>query len=385
MHNDRHKPQESMRRGRRSKVASTGSDSGDRPGGPGPDAQPTQDLNVVRTQRLVDPRQVKRDLPMTLAANQTVVRSRAEVKRILSGDDDRLLVIVGPCSIHDETAALEYAERLVELRRELADQLCIVMRVYFEKPRTTVGWKGLIYDPHLDGSFDIENGIRLARSILLRVTELGLPAATEMLDPITPQYIADLVTWSAIGARTTESQTHRQMASGLSMPVGFKNSTDGRLQTALDAMAAARQPHAFLGIDENGLTAMIHTRGNAWAHIILRGGRHGPNYDPATIDGAIEALRAAGLPTGLMVDCSHANANKQFKNQPHVWRVVLMQRLAGKQDLIGLMLESNLFEGHQNLGDDPARLRYGVSITDQCLGWDESETLLREAHAQLGK
>ena len=385
MHNDRHKPQESMRRGRRSKVASTGSDSGDRPGGPGPDAQPTQDLNVVRTQRLVDPRQVKRDLPMTLAANQTVVRSRAEVKRILSGDDGRLLAIVGPCSIHDETAALEYAERLVELRRELADQLCIVMRVYFEKPRTTVGWKGLIYDPHLDGSFDIENGIRLARSILLRVTELGLPAATEMLDPITPQYIADLVTWSAIGARTTESQTHRQMASGLSMPVGFKNSTDGRLQTALDAMAAARQPHAFLGIDENGLTAMIHTRGNAWAHIILRGGRHGPNYDPATIDGAIEALRAAGLPTGLMVDCSHANANKQFKNQPHVWRVVLMQRLAGKQDLIGLMLESNLFEGHQNLGDDPARLRYGVSITDQCLGWDESETLLREAHAQLGK
>ncbi len=385
MHNDRHKPQESMRRGRRSKVASTGSDSGDRPGGPGPDAQPTQDLNVVRTQRLVDPRQVKRDLPMTLAANQTVVRSREEVKRILSGDDGRLLAIVGPCSIHDEAAALEYAERLVELRRELADQLCIVMRVYFEKPRTTVGWKGLIYDPHLDGSFDIESGIRLARSILLRVTELGLPAASEMLDPITPQYIADLVTWSAIGARTTESQTHRQMASGLSMPVGFKNGTDGRLQTALDALAAARQPHAFLGIDEDGLTAIIHTRGNPWAHIILRGGRHGPNYDPATIDGAVEALKAAGLPTGLVVDCSHANANKQFKNQPHVWRVVLMQRLAGNRNLIGLMLESNLFEGHQKLGDDPAQLRYGVSITDQCLGWDETETLLREAHTQLGK
>ncbi len=385
MRSDQHKRRGNARRRRGGEVAAppAGIDDAARAADSG--AQPTQDLNVVRTQRLVDPRQVKRDLPMTAPANRTVIQGREEVKRILSGEDERLLVVVGPCSIHDEGAALEYAERLVNLRRELADRLCIVMRVYFEKPRTTVGWKGLIYDPHLDGSFDIESGIRLARSILLRVTELGLPAATEMLDPITPQYIADLVTWSAIGARTTESQTHRQMASGLSMPVGFKNSTEGRLQTALDAMAAARQPHAFLGIDENGLTAIIHTRGNAWAHVILRGGRNGPNYDPATIDGALEALRAAGLPSALMVDCSHANANKQFKNQPHVWRVALMQRLAGKQDLIGLMLESNLFEGSQKLGSDPSGLRYGISITDQCLGWDESETLLREAHTRLGE
>ena len=345
--------------------------------------QVTQDLNVVRTRALVYPRQVKREIPMTLAANRTVVASRAAVQQILSGEDRRLLAIVGPCSIHDEAAAWEYAQRLHALAGELADRLCLVMRVYFEKPRTIVGWKGLLYDPHLDGSFDIEAGIRTGRRLLLRITEFGLPAGTEMLDPITPQYIADLVTWAAIGARTTESQTHRQMASGLSMPVGFKNGTDGSLSAALDALAAARHAHTFLGIDNDGLTALIETRGNPWGHVILRGGRSGPNYDPATIAEAIRALAARGLPTGLLVDCSHANADKKFQNQAAVWHSVVAQRVAGNTNLIGLMLESNLFQGNQPLGDDPAQLRYGVSVTDECVGWEETETLLRAAHAAL--
>ena len=347
-------------------------------------ARPTQNLNVIRMRSLVCPREIKRELPMTLAANRTVVESRETVKRILSGEDGRLLVIAGPCSIHDERAALEYAGRLRDLSRELGERLYVVMRVYFEKPRTAVGWKGLINDPHLDGSFDIEGGIRKAREILLRITELGLPAATEMLDPIIPQYIADLVTWAAIGARTTESQTHRQMASGLSMPVGYKNGTDGSLQGALDAMSAARHPHSFLGIDDDGLTAIIETRGNPWGHLILRGGRSGPNYDPAIIAEAVAALRRAGMPAGLAVDCSHANSGKKFENQARVWRSVLAQRVAGNRDLIGVMLESNLHEGNRALGHDPAQLRYGVSITDECIGWEETETLLREGHALLG-
>ena len=346
--------------------------------------QPTYDLNVVRMRSLVYPRDVKRAQPGTLASNQTVVASREAVVRILRGEDRRLLAIVGPCSIHDERAALEYAQRLRTLADELSDRLCIVMRVYFEKPRTTVGWKGLINDPHLDGSFDIEHGIRIARAILLRITEMGLPAGTEVLDPITPQYIADLVTWSAIGARTTESQTHRQMASGLSMPVGFKNGTDGSFEIALDALASAREPHSFLGIDEAGTTVIIDTRGNPWGHLILRGGRSGPNYDRATIAEGTDALRRRGLSTGLLVDCSHANAKKRHENQALVWRSVIEQRTAGNMDLIGLMLESNLHEGNQPLGNNPASLRYGVSITDECIGWDQTEELLREAHARLG-
>jgi 3-deoxy-7-phosphoheptulonate synthase len=340
---------------------------------------PVQNVNVLRTRQLVYPQQVKRDLPLTPTAQQTVLESREVVKRILGDQDRRLLAIVGPCSIHDERAALEYARRLIELSSALADRVYVVMRVYFEKPRTVMGWKGLINDPHLNGSFDIGAGIQTARRILLEITELGLPAGTEMLDPITPQYIDDLVTWAAIGARTTESQTHRQMASGLSMPVGYKNGTDGSLQAALDAMNSARRSHSFLGIDENGRTAIIDTRGNPWGHLILRGGRSGPNYDPATIAKAVEALRGADLPAGLMVDCSHANSNKRFQNQALVWRSVIEQRARGNGDLIGLMLESNLFEGNQPLGDDPGALRYGVSITDACVGWEETEALLRDA------
>ncbi len=347
--------------------------------------QPTQNLNIIRTRTLIYPRQIKRELPMTATSHQTVVESREVVKAILSGADERFLVVVGPCSIHDEKAAMEYAERLKALSGELGDRIYVVMRVYFEKPRTTIGWKGLINDPHLDGSFDMETGLRLARKILLNITALGLPTGTEALDPITPQYIADLLTWAAIGARTTESQTHRTMASGLSMPVGFKNGTDGSLQVALDALAAVKHPQAFLGIDENGLTAVIETKGNPWGHIILRGGREGPNYAPAFVGQALAALENSGLPSGIMVDCSHANAEKRFFNQRRVFQSVIEQRAGGMPAVMGAMIESNLFEGNQKLGPDKRQLRYGVSITDECIGWEETELVLREAHAALGR
>ncbi len=321
---------------------------------------------------------------MTPATNATVINGREAVKRILRGEDSRLLVIVGPCSIHDEKAALEYAERLVELSKQLADRLCVVMRVYFEKPRTTIGWKGLIYDPHLDGTFDIQAGLLAARTILLKVGEMGMPAATEMLDPITPQYTADLVTWASIGARTTESQTHRQMASGLSMPVGYKNATDGNLQIAMDAMQAAGHPHNFLGIDTDGQTCVIQTKGNPWGHLILRGGRSGPNFAAEMVRTAVEQLQAGKLSPGLMVDCSHANSEKDHRRQAFVWRDVVAQRVAGNQHVIGLMLESNLFEGNQKLAN-PSDLKYGVSVTDACLGWDETKELLLHAHAAMGQ
>ncbi len=322
---------------------------------------------------------------MTPRANLTVVESRQSIKEILSGADKRLLVIVGPCSIHDEAAATEYANRLAGLRRQTSSTLYVVMRVYFEKPRTTVGWKGLIYDPYLNGSFAMEEGLRKARRLLLAITEMGVPAATEMLDPIVPQYIADLITWGSIGARTTESQTHRQMASGLSMPVGFKNTTEGNIQIAIDAMRSARSPHSFLGIDKDGRTAIVKTRGNPWGHLILRGGRDGPNYDPTSVAEAVAALRQADLPPAILVDCSHANSGKKFQQQEVVWRSVLEQRLAGNTALIGMMLESNLHEGSQPLPEDPTLLRYGVSITDECIGWEKTEELLREAHALLLK
>jgi 3-deoxy-7-phosphoheptulonate synthase len=257
------------------------------------------------------------------------------------------------------------------------------MRVYFEKPRTTLGWKGLIYDPHLDGSDDIEAGLTRAREILLRINELGLPAATEFLDPIVPQYIDDLVTWAAIGARTTESQTHRQMASGLSMPVGFKNSTDGSLQVALDAMLAARHPHSFLGIDSAGITSIIRTTGNTYGHLVLRGGKAGSNYDPESLSAAAEALKKAGLPEALMVDCSHANSAKVFARQEEVWNSVVAQRAAGNRSLVAVMVESHLFEGSQPLAADPAKLRYGVSVTDACVGWEATERMLRSGFHAL--
>jgi 3-deoxy-7-phosphoheptulonate synthase len=322
---------------------------------------------------------------MTEAANRTVVESREAVKRILRQDDGRLLVIIGPCSIHDPEAALDYASRLHVLSQELAERLCIVMRVYFEKPRTTVGWKGLIYDPYLDGSDDMATGLRIARQLLIDINDMGLPVGTEMLDPITPQYHADLIAWAAIGARTTESQTHREMASGLSMPVGFKNSTEGNLQVAINAMESARQAHTFLGIDQDGCTCVVRTTGNPWGHVVLRGGHTRPNYDAESLEDAGHRLDQAGLQPVLMVDCSHANANKQHERQEAVWNDVLRQRVAGNQSVMGMMVESNLAAGTQKIPEDRSQLRYGVSITDPCVDWETTERMLRHAHTQMGE
>lgn len=347
--------------------------------------QVTRDINVRSTVELIAPQRLIDELPMTEAANQTVVAGREAVRRILLGEDPRLLAIVGPCSIHDTAAALDYARRLQALSSQIDDRLCVIMRVYFEKPRTTLGWKGLINDPFLNGTFDIAAGLRLARKLLLDICELGLPAATEMLEPITPQYVADLVAWASIGARTTESQTHRQMASGLSMPVGYKNATDGNLQIAIDAMLSARHPHSFLGIDVQGRTCIVNTRGNPWGHLILRGGRSGPNYDAESLHLAEEALLAAGLAPNVMVDSSHANSEKDHRRQELVWDDVIGQRVQGNRNIIGLMLESNLCEGSQKLTGDLAALRYGVSITDACAGWEETRELLLRTHDRLGE
>ncbi len=346
---------------------------------------PTQDLHVREMVRLSPPRALKTALPMTEAANATVVRGRESVKAILERRDGRLLVVAGPCSIHDTAGALEYAGKLNGLRRELAGEMEIVMRVYFEKPRTTVGWKGLINDPHLDNSHDIEAGLNKARRLLLDINGLGLPAATEFLDPIIPQYLSDLIAWAAVGARTTESQTHREMASGLSMPVGFKNATDGSLQIAIDAMSAAMRPHSFLGIDQDGITSIVRTTGNPAGHVVLRGGRLRTNYDAESIREAEARLAQAGLPPVMMVDCSHANSEKQHARQEDVWHNVIEQRAAGTRSLIGLMVESNLFEGNQPIPKNPAELRYGVSISDACLGWEATERMMRWGHETLSK
>jgi len=347
--------------------------------------QPTNNLRVGEMVRLLPPGAIKSLFPMSEKANQTVVNGRQAVQNILRQEDPRMLVIAGPCSIHDVDGALDYAQRLSRMREELADRFCILMRVYFEKPRTTIGWKGLVNDPHLDGTYDIETGLKKARSLLLAIAAMGLPAGTEFLDPIVPQYLADLVSWAAIGARTTESQTHREMASGLSMPVGFKNGTDGMLQTAIDAMGAARHPHSFLGIDQEGVTSIVRTRGNPDGHLVLRGGRAKGNYDPASIADAEAALRKAGLPAVLMVDCSHANSGKQHARQEEVWCSVLEQRAAGNSALTGLMVESYLGEGSQPIPKDHGELRYGISITDACMSWDTTERILRTGAELLPK
>lgn len=339
--------------------------------------QQTSNLHVRDTRPLIKPRSLRQLMPMTESAARTVVEAREAIRGILQRRDHRLLVVVGPCSIHDVQAAREYATRLAALRQEVAGQFLVVMRVYFEKPRTTIGWKGLINDPHLDGSYDIEAGLKLARQLLLDLAGMGLPAATEVLDPIIPHYLADLISWAAIGARTTESQTHREVASGLSMPIGFKNATDGSLQIAMDALAAAMRPHHFLGIDEDGMTSVIRTTGNPDGHVVLRGGRDRPNYDPESIRAATAALQKSGLEPTVMVDCSHANSGKQHTAQEKVWDSVIEQRAAGNSSLIGLMVESNLNEGNQPFPNSLAELRYGVSITDACVNWDTTERLLR--------
>ena len=342
------------------------------------------DLRVSRIIRLSSPKDLKDKLPVDERIAGTVITGRREVENILTGKDSRLLVIVGPCSIHDTDAALEYARKLSALRTELQDDLCIMMRVYFEKPRTTLGWKGFINDPHLDDTYDIVHGLFYARKLLLDINAIGLPAATEFLDPITPQYVADVVSWAAIGARTIESQTHRQMASGLSMPVGFKNSTDGRLNVAVDAIRSAMHPHSFLGIDQEGHSSVITTKGNPFGHLVLRGGDK-PNYEPESIALAESWIAKAGLEQSLLVDCSHANSGKKHEQQLKVWENILTQKTEGNKSIAGVMIESNICGGNQPFPEDPDKLRYGVSITDECLSWEETERMLREGAAVIHK
>jgi 3-deoxy-7-phosphoheptulonate synthase len=344
---------------------------------------PTSNLHIVTNTALPPPATLQRELPRTSGQSTLVSSSRSAVSAILRGDDSRFLVVVGPCSIHDPEAGLEYARRLANLARELEDRLFIVMRVYFEKPRTTVGWKGLIMDPHLDGSNDIPAGLRLARRILGEVLDLGLPTATELLDPITPQYIADLLTWAAIGARTTESQTHRQMASGLSMPVGFKNTTGGAVSPAINAVKAAVHPQTFLGINEDGAASVVTTTGNPDSHIILRGGDEGPNCHREAVEKSLTQLQQANLPGSVIIDASHANCGKDHLQMPEVFRSILQLRASGLSGIRGAMLESNLGEGSQPFPRPLPDLLRGVSITDACIGWETTETLLREAAAIL--
>jgi 3-deoxy-7-phosphoheptulonate synthase len=345
--------------------------------------QKTSDINVVETRLLPTPNVLLREVPKTEAEAEFVTRTRRDIHRVMFTDDKRFLLIMGPCSIHDLAAGRDYARRLAALAEEVKDRVMIVMRVYFEKPRTTVGWKGLIMDPNLDGSHDIARGLRVAREFLREVLDLGLPTATELLDPVTPQYIADLICWSAIGARTTESQTHRQMASGLSMPLGFKNGTDGSIQTAINAIKAASQPQTFLGINMDGAASAIVTRGNPDCHVVLRGGSHGANYSPNDIAATEAMLAKAGLPKAIVVDCSHDNSAKQPARQPEVVRELMSQVAAGNTSIVGAMVESNLEAGNQPFPQPREKLKYGVSITDACIGWDTTEKLVREIHAAL--
>ncbi len=342
------------------------------------------DLRVSRIIRLSSPKSLKEQLPVDEKMAKTVITGRREVENILTGKDSRMLVIVGPCSIHDTDAAFEYAKKLSALRTELQDDFCIIMRVYFEKPRTTVGWKGFINDPHLDDTYDIVHGLYYARKLLLDINAIGLPAATEFLDPITPQYVADAVSWAAIGARTIESQTHRQMASGLSMPVGFKNSTDGRLNVAIDAIRSAMHPHSFLGIDQDGQSSVITTKGNPFGHLVLRGGDK-PNYDAESITLAESWIAKGGLEQSILVDCSHANSGKKHEQQLKVWENILKQKTDGNTSIAGVMIESNICGGNQPFPEDPDKLRYGVSITDECISWEETERMLREGAAVIHK
>lgn len=344
----------------------------------------TDDLRISGMSEIAAPVEVHAEYPISEMAAKTVHDARQSIHEILHGEDDRLLVVIGPCSIHNPEAALEYAQHIQRMRAELGNELLIVMRVYFEKPRTTVGWKGLINDPNLDGTYEINKGIRLARKLLLDVNELGVPAGTEFLDLITPQYVADLVSWGAIGARTTESQGHRELASGLSCPVGFKNGTDGGFQVAIDAIRAARHPHVFLSLTKQGTSAIFSTSGNDDCHIILRGGNKGPNYDADSVATAVAELERSGLGGRLMVDCSHANSNKQFRRQIDVGQDVAGQVAAGNSHIIGLMAESHLHEGQQKIvaGEKPA---YGISVTDACLGWEDSEALLQTFAEAVGK
>jgi 3-deoxy-7-phosphoheptulonate synthase len=341
------------------------------------------DTNIESSRVLMNPTQMKEQLPLTQVAIETILRGRRAIQDILTGKDSRQFMIVGPCSIHDAKAALEYAEKLKTLANKVEDKLLIVMRVYFEKPRTTVGWKGLINDPDINGSFDVQKGLLTARQLLIKIAELGLPAATESLDPVTPQYLSELVSWTAIGARTIESQTHREMASGLSMPVGFKNSTDGNIQVALDAIQAARTSHRFLGIDQLGQMRIFQTKGNVDGHLILRGGGGNPNFDAATVAWVEKKLEELQLPKRIVIDCSHGNSHKQHNLQAAAFNDVLQQILDGNQSIVGMMIESNLHEGNQKIPHDLSQLKYGVSVTDKCINWQETEEIILSAYERL--
>ena len=341
------------------------------------------DLNIESQHLLITPQELKRKLPLSHAARETVANGRQQIRDILDRKDHRLFLVMGPCSIHDVKAAHEYAERLKGLAAEVQDTLLLVLRVYFEKPRTTVGWKGLINDPYMNDSFKIEDGLHIARKLLLDMAELGLPTATEALDPITPQYMQDLISWSAIGARTTESQTHREMSSGLSSPVGFKNGTDGSLDVAINAMLSVRHPHRFLGIDADGKVAITTTRGNPYAHVVLRGGGGKPNYDSVSVQLAEQALSKAGVSTNIMVDCSHANSNKDPALQTLVMDNVSNQILEGNDSIVGLMVESHLKFGNQKIPADLKDLEYGKSVTDGCISWEDTEESVRKMADKL--
>ena len=339
-------------------------------------------IHIADEQILITPEELKKRFPLNTVLEQQIAASRQTISDIINGKDHRLLVVCGPCSIHDTEAALEYARKLKALADQVGDQLYIVMRVYFEKPRTTVGWKGLINDPHMDNTFDMEAGLHIARQLLLNLVEMGLPLATEALDPNNPQYLGDLFSWSAIGARTTESQTHREMASGLSMPVGFKNGTDGSLSTAINAMRAAAMPHRFVGINQAGQVCLLQTQGNPDGHVILRGGKK-PNYGPEDVAQCEKEMQQAGLRPSLMIDCSHGNSNKDFRRQAGVAESAVAQIKDGNRSIMGLMLESHLNEGNQSSEQPRSEMRYGVSVTDACINWETTETLLRDIHQDL--
>lgn len=345
--------------------------------------QLVENLNIISCTRLITPRELKEQLPISEAARQSVIRGRDTIKQILDREDKRLFIVVGPCSIHDPEAAIVYGKRLRELSDRVSGTMLLVMRVYFEKPRSTVGWKGLINDPHLNGSFEIEEGLHIARRLLLDLAELGLPLATEALDPISPQYIQDLISWSAIGARTTESQTHREMSSGLSCAVGFKNGTDGSLAVAINALKSVVHPHNFLGIDPDGHVSTVSTAGNRYGHIVLRGGNGKPNYDSVNMAICEQELQKAGVCPYIVVDCSHENSNKDPALQPLVAENVTNQILEGNDSIIGLMIESNINAGNQAIPENPADLKYGVSVTDGCIDWATTEQTILEMHAAL--
>ncbi len=342
-----------------------------------------ENLNLISQDVLISPAELKAELPVSDSAQKTIVDGRNTVNSILERKDPRLIVVIGPCSIHDVDAAMDYAKRLKTLADKVSDTMAIVMRVYFEKPRTTIGWKGLINDPHLNGSFNIEEGLKIGRKLLIDISELGLPTATEALDPISPQYLHDLISWSAIGARTTESQTHREMASGLSCAVGFKNGTDGSLTVAMNALQSVSSSHHFLGINSNGQVAVIRTKGNPHGHVVLRGGGGKPNYDSVNIALCEQELRSGNMVENIMVDCSHENSNKNHELQPLVLENITNQIIDGNRSIMGLMIESNIGAGNQKINEDRSKMQYGVSITDKCIDWETTEKTLLDMNEKL--